>query len=117
MQVEIRRRNVAAAEALREHIERRIHFALARFSSRVARVTVRLSDVNGPRGGLDKQCRVTVALRGARRIQVENLDAGLYAAIDRAADGAGRSVGRELARDRSGFSLPQQGSDGGRYAP
>jgi ribosome-associated translation inhibitor RaiA len=109
MRLEIRRRNVPATAALREHIERRILFALARFSNRVARVTVRVSDVNGPHGGLDKLCRIMVVLRGARNVQVEDLDAGLYAVIDRAADRAGRSVGRELARDRGGPSLPATG--------
>jgi hypothetical protein len=39
-------------DALREYAERRLSFALRRFADQVQDVTVRLVDVNGPRGGV-----------------------------------------------------------------
>ena len=35
---------------------RRLEFALGRFSARVRSLTVRLADLNAPRGGVDKHC-------------------------------------------------------------
>ncbi len=87
--------------ALRAHVERRLHFALGRFGGRVRQATVRLSDLNGPRGGLDKVCRIAVRLPAVRDLVVDDADGDLYVAIDRAADRVGRSVGRRLARGRS----------------
>ena len=61
---------------------------------------MQLGDLNGPRGGLDKQCRVTVTLSPSGRVMVEATDANLHSAIDRAADRLERSVTRELERRR-----------------
>ena len=109
MELEIRRHNVHLTEALRDHIERRLSFALGPFNSRVGTVSVHFEDVNGPKGGVDKQCRILVTLSGGKVIKVEDLDADLTAVIDRAADRIGHAVRREIDRrqDRrtSGTSL------------
>ena len=49
---------------LPEHIERRLRFALARFGNRVERVIVFLQDRNGPKGGIDKVCRILAKVQG-----------------------------------------------------
>jgi ribosome-associated translation inhibitor RaiA len=91
--------------AIKEYVERRIGFALGRFSSRVKTVTVRLDDANGPRGGADKTCQIAVALaapRGEVPVVVEEVHGDLYAAISLAATRVGRVVGREIERARYG---------------
>lgn len=98
MRVEVRGRGVSASTALREHAGRRLRFALGRFGARVARVSARLADVNGPRGGVDKECRLAARLQPAGELVVSERDADLYAAIDRAASRLGRAVSRELGR-------------------
>jgi ribosome hibernation promoting factor len=98
--VQIRGRNIDPTEALRAHVERRLQFALSHFGERIGLVTVRLVDINGPRGGDDKSCRVDVRLRPSGNVFVEDVKADLYAAIDRAAERAGRSVSHELDRSR-----------------
>ena len=55
MQLRIRGVNYGLDDGLKDHIERRLRFALGRFAARIHRLTVRLTDVNGPRGGLDKR--------------------------------------------------------------
>ena len=84
--------------ALREHVRRRLGFSLARGNSHISRVDVSLSDINGPRGGIDKRCLVKVRLEGLQLVVVEDVQSDLYSAIDRAAGRAGRIVMRRLAR-------------------
>ena len=100
MQVEIRARNLELTRALQAHAERRLQFALGRFGSRIDRVVVRLADLNGPGGGVDKRCRIAVGLIRSKSVVVDDRDADLYTAVDRAADRAGRCVARLLTRDR-----------------
>ena len=72
---------------------RRLEFALGRFAARVRSLTVRLADLNGPRGGVDKHCLVAIRLTSPRRlIVIEDTDSEAEVAIARAADRAGRVV-------------------------
>ena len=61
---------------------------------------LRLSDINGPRGGRDKRCRIQVPFPGTRNVVIEDTEADLYVAIDRAAERAERAVVRRLERLR-----------------
>ena len=49
-------------DVLSTYIQRRLVFALGRFGRRVERVLVRVEDTNGPKGGIDKRCRVAVVM-------------------------------------------------------
>ncbi len=102
MRTDIRGYHLTISEALRTHIERRLHFALSRFGARILHVAVRLEDMNGPRGGVDKRCRIVVALAGAGHVQVEVLDSECTNAVDRAADRMQGVVARELDRQYGG---------------
>lgn len=87
----------AAPAAIAAQARRRFEFALGRFGARVRSLTVRLSDLNGPKGGVDKQCRVAIRLDGTKRtIVIEHTDQSAVAAIDRAAERAARAVARAL---------------------
>jgi putative sigma-54 modulation protein len=100
MRLEIRSRDVEIGQELRGSIERRLRFLLGRFGTRVGRVTVYLAELDGPRGGIDKRCRIVVRLVHSGQILVEYADTDLGAALERAADRVGQSVGRELERRR-----------------
>ncbi|HYY72182.1 MAG TPA: hypothetical protein VE778_01190 [Candidatus Bathyarchaeia archaeon] len=62
MNVDIRILSTDLTEALQSYIERRLHFSLGRFGRRVGRIRVRITDVNGLRGGADKACHVSAEL-------------------------------------------------------
>ena len=85
---------------LREFIDRRLYFALGRFGPAIDHVTVRVGDVNGPRGGVDKHCQIVVKLRASRSnpIAVDDIDEDLYAAVTQASNRAGRTVARAVER-------------------
>lgn len=100
MRIDIRWKGTKRTEALVQHIRRRAGFALGRLADRIRRVEVRLEDVNGPRGGVDKRCRVEVAGPFGSRI-VEVHDSDFRAAVDRAMETARRTVVRNLQRPLS----------------
>lgn len=101
MQLDIQARDFPLTEALHKHAERRLQFALSCCSDHMMRVVMRLSDINGPRGGADKHCHLQVVLAGLPDVVIEDTEADMYVAIDRAADRASRTVVRRLARQRS----------------
>ena len=100
MQIVIQARGFDLSPGLREHVERRLRFALDWAHHHVRRVSVGLSDLNGPRGGEDKCCRVQVTMAGAADVVVQDIETDLYVAIDRAVDRAGRTLARRVARLR-----------------
>lgn len=91
---------------LPDHIERRLRFALARFGGRVERVIVFLQDRNGPKGGVDKVCRILAKVHGCGSLMAVVADSDWTAAVDRATTRIGHTVARQVdrARDRHGRS-------------
>jgi putative sigma-54 modulation protein len=108
MRLSIFARGFELTEALHDHVSRRAGFALSRYKQVVKQVQIRLSDINGPRGGDDKQCVFLVDLVGSAPVVIRERDADAYAAIDRAADRVDRAVARLIERRRPAFgrSLP-----------
>jgi len=105
MQFEIRGMDISISQALRDHIERRLRFALDRFASRVRQVRVKVGDLNGPRGGIDKCCKLAISLDRPSTIVLESHAANVYAAIDCVADKAATYVCRRLKRSHGRTSL------------
>ena len=106
MQLHFKGQNLFLAPAVIERIERRMRIALSRFADRIDRVTVRLADLNGPRSGVDKQCRIVVRLRSGGEIVIEDSASDFETAIDRGADRVQRAVARALARIRAAEDRP-----------
>lgn len=98
---ELKDRGVSRPKDLPDHIERRLRFALSRFGSRIQKVVVFLQDSNGPRGGIDKICRVLVKTRGVGVVVASVSDSQWFAAVDRVTNRIGHSVSRHLERFRA----------------
>jgi putative sigma-54 modulation protein len=103
MRLRIHASHVRMTARLREHIERRAYFCLSRFGERIAGVTLRLSDDNGPKRGVDRVCRVVTTIRGASPLVVEDRDSRITLAADHALHRTARHVARLLRHsdDRS----------------
>ena len=100
MRLQIRAKNFQLGDTDREEMERRLHFALGRFGGRISQLTVGLEDLNGPRGGADKRCRLAVRLVPSGKVTIEETQGDVSAAVALAAERAGRAVDRELKRRR-----------------
>ena len=84
-------------EATVELARTRLEFSLGRFAGRVRSVSVSLTDLNGPRGGIDKKCLIAVRLeRPPRVIVIEDVDADAAVVVSRAAERAARAVSRAI---------------------
>lgn len=101
MKIEIRTHGVRRSERLLEHIKRRLNFGLDWAQNDVRRVVVSLSDINGPRGGDDKRCRLHIPLLRTRDVIIEELANDPLIAINRAVDRAARSLERRRTRLRA----------------
>jgi ribosome-associated translation inhibitor RaiA len=79
---------------------RKLGMKLGKFATSIERVSVRVTDTNGPRGGVDQVCNVKVVLSGLPSVVVERRHAALHAAIDIALRAAEQAVGRSVRRRR-----------------
>jgi putative sigma-54 modulation protein len=100
MRVAIQSSGFAMTNALRLSTEHRLATALGWARGHMRKLAVWLSDVNGPRGGIDKRCKIQVQLDNGREVIIEEREADLYAAIDRAAERADRAIVRQVERTR-----------------
>ena len=101
MRIGTKTSGIALTDGLRQHTERRLEFALDRAHHDINSVTVRLSDINGPRGGFGKRCKIQIPLPHHRGVVIEETDWDLYVATDRAVNRAGNTLGRRLSRRRN----------------
>jgi len=88
----------------RAYIRRKLGMKLGKFARAIERVSVRVRDVNGPRGGVDKLCAIKVVLVRLPSVVVEQQHASLQGAMDgalrRVAVAVRRSVQRRTTRAR-----------------
>lgn len=103
MDLVLRSTSVQLSEPIRAHVDACVAGALAHVPrlAHGARVGVWLSDLNGPRGGIDKACVIVVHVPQHETVRVEERDLDLYAAIARAAERVREAVERGAERRRS----------------
>lgn len=91
--------NIENDDKLTQQVEAVVVGALDRFSDRITRVEVHLSDENSHKfGSNDKRCLMEVRLGGLQPIVASHQAATLQQAIDGAADKLKRSIDRTLGR-------------------
>ncbi len=81
---------------LEDYVRRRIHFALGRFAGKIKCVSVRLADLNGPRGCVDKSCELRVDAGLRQEVIVGERHHNIHAAVAFAAERVDRAVQRQL---------------------
>lgn len=84
MIVTLRTQGVELNENLRREAGRRLTFALDRHQDRLSELIVFISDLNGPRGGVDKLCQVTAVLKGLPPLTILEQSQNLLSGLTRA---------------------------------
>lgn len=87
-------------EPLRQHLIKRMSLGLDRQADRVMTLSALLDDLNGPRGGVDKRCRLTARGPEISEVVVEHVASDWPSAIDGAMDTLSRVVSRQRLRSR-----------------
>lgn len=101
MQVIFETRDPQAA-GLRQLAVTRLQFVLRRVRWLVPRATVRLTDLNGPRGGVDKRCQVELDTDGNGKVVIQAVARDWRSALDNALGRAARTLLRLWQRSRQG---------------
>lgn len=81
--------------------------ALARFSHRLKQAYLYVEDVNGPRGGIDKQCRCVLHLRRMPPVVIQDQDESMSSLIYRVANRASYALSQKLERSHQRKQRPR----------
>ena len=98
MKMQLRTKGIPITQALEAHIERRVRFALSRFGQKIRSVTVRLTDLNGPKGGEDIQCKILAYMTPGEGVIVNDRSEDPFTAVARASERIGHSISRRVRR-------------------
>lgn len=83
----------------------RLSQGLGRLHGLVARIKVRLDDINGPAGGVDKRCDVEVSVRGSRPVALSATARTWQDAVEAVATRLRQRVAQHLHR---ATAMPQR---------
>lgn len=106
MNTRIRSRRIELPRHALAHIERRLHFSLDRFMLRISSVDVLVEDLNGPRGGTDKLCRIKIKLRPTGTVIARYVHSSLNTAVAYAARCVEEAMARAVQRIRDSRPNP-----------
>lgn len=107
MQVLFKSRHPQATD-LRDLTERRVRFVLRRLTWLVPHAEVQMSDVNGPRGGIDKRCQVELRTDSAGSVVVACVATDWRTALDNALARAARFLMRQWRRGSDSRRMRQR---------
>ncbi len=86
------------SDAAMKQIESKLAAALSKFGPRIQKVTLSVSDANGPRGGRDQVCQVNVMIKNSAAVVASVTDTSLSKAISRAINRSERAVARRVQK-------------------
>src|SRR3954471_22985623 len=101
MKVIIQGKQMRLSQGIKAYAQEHIVAQLERFyDNDAAELRVELGDARGSKGGLDKECHLTLRMPGARTIQIEESTQDPYASLDVAGDRLIRAAKKEIDRMR-----------------
>ncbi|ATB32062.1 ribosome hibernation-promoting factor, HPF/YfiA family [Melittangium boletus] len=110
MKVLMRGVHLGLTDSLRDYAKRHLVDPIAKYlDSEAAEIDIALVDINGPKGGVDQECRVTVRMPGFSAIYVSEAAETMFAAIDSVRDRLENTIKRtvEKRQDIRTDGLPQ----------
>ena len=100
MNVRIQTQGFTVTPPIGARVHERLGQALDRYADEIIDVDVFLKDVNGPKGGDDKQVTVRLHLRHLAPVTISTTHRDLYKAIDVSARRVRRTVRRTVQRKK-----------------
>lgn len=101
MKVNLRGVHLELTEALKTHVQKHLVDPIAHFyDSEAAEIEIHLRDTNGPKGGQDMECAVTVRVPHAQSIHVTETSDDMYKSIDLCRDRVEKAAKRMIERSQ-----------------
>ena len=101
MQTTIHSTDFSVTEALNIFINRRARKSMTPCAEWVESLTIRLKDINGPKGGQDKECCVEVKVADHPPIVVRKRSTDAYKSVQTALSRAARTTLRKIEKRRN----------------
>ncbi len=101
MQTIIQSNDFNLTSALESFINQRVKKSMGACTGRIERLVVRLKDLNGPKGGADKECCVEIKLAQQKSVVVRMRGADAYLCIQKALSRASRTTLRRLGKRKA----------------
>ena len=96
--IDVRVRGIDFTDELRHAVENIVVFATDRYNMQLDKVSVYLSDLNGPKGGVDKLCQITAKLRRGNPVLILEKGSEILTMVNRAAHRLGHRIGQNVQR-------------------
>lgn len=107
MKVLMRGVHLSLTASLEQYVQAHLVDPISKYmENEASEIEIALVDTNGPKGGVDKECRVTVRIPGMAAIHVTETDETLFQAIDGMRDRLEVAVQRAVEKRRQ---VPTQG--------
>jgi putative sigma-54 modulation protein len=101
MKVNVRGVHLALTDAIKQHVQTHLVEPIEHFyDSEAAELEIHLRDTNGPKGGRDKECSVTIRVPHGQSLHVTEVSEDIYKCIDLARDRVERSAKRLVERSQ-----------------
>ena len=99
--ITVQTRGCTLNQANRARMITQLRLHLGRFSEVISHVEATFSDENGPKGGIDKRCRLTINLStGLPPVTVQHQSTSMNGALLNAVHKGKRSIARSIDRRR-----------------
>ena len=100
MRIDLHCDGVESAPGLREYVASRMKLAVGRFREHIQWARVKVADVDGAEGAVDKRCVVQLRLRNLPDVVFAITQLDVRAAVDEAADRVSRVLAQRVRRNQ-----------------
>jgi ribosome-associated translation inhibitor RaiA len=90
----------------RQQVEQRVRLVLQRLQGQVQQARISLRDINGPKGGVDKQCQIMLTTAGHGQLVIVAKAEDAQGALNQALQRATHSLARLWQRKRRPLRQP-----------
>lgn len=103
--------NIKTDKLLHDDVTDLMQRSFERFQSYIRCVTVTFSDINGPKGGVDKQCRCVLQLKRMAPIVIEDRDDSFVNLVSRVAFRASQTLSQKVDRKQTSYRARKRVKD------
>ena len=95
MKIDIQAKQLKLGQTFKQNVKVKIRRLFQHNSEDVNRINITIADINGPKGGEDKVCKVNVSVGGGQNILVTAREASAYKAVTQAIKKASATLSRQ----------------------